>query len=228
MGGTYAAGRQTRPELIYRYKVRAMAAFDAAPLMRGGNLLDFGSADGLALGEMIRLARPKEALGIEYSDDLLEKAVEYGFPVIQGDVENLPAAVPQNHYNVVTALAILEHLKDPVQALREAYRVLIPGGTLVVSAPNPFWDELAGRVGIHKEEEHHEQGITPKVFARWCTEASLIYVGFRPFMFLPTAFLPYLKLSIPVGVSCYIDNLLQYEPLAPLFVNQLFIAQKPV
>jgi ubiquinone/menaquinone biosynthesis C-methylase UbiE len=42
---------------------------------------------------------------------------------------------PDNSFDSALCTAVLEHLEEPEQALREAFRVLRPGGTAVYSAP---------------------------------------------------------------------------------------------
>jgi ubiquinone/menaquinone biosynthesis C-methylase UbiE len=54
--------------------------------------------------------------------------------LIQGKVENAP--IPDNEYDVVTLLHIIEHFPDPIQALREVQRILKPGGLLFIETPN--------------------------------------------------------------------------------------------
>lgn len=50
-------------------------------------------------------------------------------PVVRGDANRLPFA--DNSFDAVAALWMLYHLDRPVHALREAHRVLRPGGTFV-------------------------------------------------------------------------------------------------
>jgi GT2 family glycosyltransferase/SAM-dependent methyltransferase len=42
-------------------------------------------------------------------------------------------------FDVVTFFDVLEHIEDHQQAVREAQRVLAPGGSLLVTAPNDHW-----------------------------------------------------------------------------------------
>ncbi len=227
MHADYARGRETRAELVYRYRFRAAAALAAAPGMHGGRLLDLGAAEGRTLGEMMRLGGPREAVGVELSADLVARAVELGFPVVAGDVQALPEGIRARRFEVVTALAVLEHLPDPAACLRAAFDVLVPGGVLVASAPSPFWDRLAGASGLHREQTHHVHEVDGPFFLRLAAEAGFIRARVRPFMFVGTAFLPYLGLRPPVGLARRLEAPFARLPFTPLFINQLFVAEKP-
>jgi SAM-dependent methyltransferase len=51
-----------------------------------------------------------------------------------GDIYHLP--YPEASFDVCFLMETIEHLTDPMPALREVHRVLAPGGTLYVSFPN--------------------------------------------------------------------------------------------
>jgi ubiquinone/menaquinone biosynthesis C-methylase UbiE len=48
-------------------------------------------------------------------------------------------SIPDNSFDVVISSECIEHVPDPVKALREMVRVLKPGGFLVVTTPNKVW-----------------------------------------------------------------------------------------
>jgi 2-polyprenyl-3-methyl-5-hydroxy-6-metoxy-1,4-benzoquinol methylase len=225
--GRDAEGRGARAELVYRYRFRALAAIRSAPMLRGGRLLDLGAAEGRTLGEMMRLGGPAQAVGVEISADLVELASRLGFPVIVGDVQDLPPEIRARRFDVVTAMAVLEHLPDPAAALRSAFEVLAPGGRLIASAPSPFWDRLAGASGIHKEQAHHVHEVDGAFFRRLASDAGFVRIRTRPFMFVGTAFLPYIGLVPPVELAQRLEAPFSRFPFSPLFINQLFIADRP-
>lgn len=57
-------------------------------------------------------------------------------PDIVGDVCDM--SFPDNNFDSVFLMEVLEHVHDPNKAIREIYRVLKPGGTLVFSVPFIF------------------------------------------------------------------------------------------
>jgi len=227
MGIDYADGRRNRPELIYRYKFRAFSAFKAVPSIYKGSLIDFGAADGLTLSEIQKIAKLSEVVGIELSTDLVTIARKNGFNVIKGDICNLPSEIPHNHYDAVTALAVLEHLEHPEKAMQEAFKVLKPGGFFIASSPNPIWDDIASKIGIHKEKEHHVNNITPLFFKKLSLENGFKFVKSEPFMLVGPAFLPYLNINPGIKTSYLFDKIFNFGLFKFFYVNQLFIAQKP-
>jgi len=234
MDREYARGRQRAPHLQFRYRVRAQLAVDAfrarLPPQSSPRVLELGAADGLTLLAIRELLGGQgEFDGVELSQELLGAAPQLpaNTRLIAGDVMQLPSSVVADHYDLCTALAVLEHLPDPTQALREAYRALRPGGVLVATAPNPLWDDIAGKLGM-VADEHHEQELDEKALRRIVAEAGFVDIDFRRFMWAPVGVLPYLKLQIDPAASLHIDRLVSRLRLLDFgFVNQCIIASKP-
>ncbi len=91
----------------------------------------------------------KELHCSDISEGMLEvcerNAREHGLEVIarQGDAEALPYA--DNEFDLVIGHAFLHHLPEPEKAIGEMFRVLKPGGRLVVAGEPTYWgDRLAG------------------------------------------------------------------------------------
>ncbi len=98
-------------------------------------LLDAGCGDGRFLG-MVRESFPEVRLaGADYSAVEVAAAADRGFEVAQANFESeLPFA--DGEFSVVNLAQVIEHLRDPDRLLEEIYRVLRPGGHLVLSTPN--------------------------------------------------------------------------------------------
>lgn len=62
-----------------------------------------------------------------------------------------------NSFDIVTMLAVLEHLTHPQTILEEIHRVLVPGGELLLTVPSkaarPVLEFLAFRLGVVSREE---------------------------------------------------------------------------
>jgi len=60
-----------------------------------------------------------------------------------------------NIFDVVFSTEVIEHTPSPLSAVLEMYRVLKPGGRLILSTPNWLWNfpvRLASRVGLRPYE----------------------------------------------------------------------------
>lgn len=84
------------------------------------------------------------------------------------DIEtDLNAELPlaSDRYDTIIATDVLEHLSDPFIFWREAYRILAPGGKIVLGVPFLYW--------LH-EEPHDYFRYTKHRLRRFCEEVQLV------------------------------------------------------
>jgi len=100
---------------------------------KDGRLLDVGTGFGFFLTEMKN--KGWEVAGVE----ICRKAIDYardvlGLTVHPGPAEKL--GFPDNYFDAVTGFYVIEHLPHPMAFLRECYRILKPGGLLLLRYPH--------------------------------------------------------------------------------------------
>ncbi|MBC3763930.1 methyltransferase domain-containing protein [Quadrisphaera oryzae] len=107
-----------------------------AHLRPGLDLLDLGCGPGTITADLAERVAPGRAVGLDAAAGVLDEAgalaERRGLALewVVGDALALP--FPDASFDVVHAHQVLQHLPDPVRALREAVRVLRPGGLLAV------------------------------------------------------------------------------------------------
>ena len=107
------------------------AAYLAPHLTSGASVLDLGCGPGTITADIGRRVAPGRVLGIDASAAVIEEARRDagGGPNVEFSVGDLYALEMDDHtFDVVHAHQVLQHLPDPVRALREMKRVCKPGG----------------------------------------------------------------------------------------------------
>ncbi|HEV3235475.1 MAG TPA: class I SAM-dependent methyltransferase [Gemmataceae bacterium] len=141
---------------------------------RGRNrLLDLGCGGGNFLERMHRLGW--QVTGLDVSEDAV-KRIRYGL-ALEARVGTLPCPdLPTAGFDLITMWQTLEHLHEPLEALRDAHRLLAPGGELVLSVPNidslPF--RLFGHAWSGLDLPRHLTHFTPPTLHAMLERAGFI------------------------------------------------------
>ena len=93
-------------------------------------LLDVGCSTGSFL---IAARESFDVEGVELNDATASVARAQGFKVMTGRIQDMPG---EEVFSVITMLQVLEHIVKPEIQLREAFRLLKPGGYVYVNLPN--------------------------------------------------------------------------------------------
>jgi SAM-dependent methyltransferase len=75
-------------------------------------------------------------IGMDWSTAALRQTRKRGFPVVRARADDGGLPLAEASVDVVIMSELIEHLLDPDSTLVEAWRVLRPGGTLLLSTPN--------------------------------------------------------------------------------------------
>ncbi|HTR88974.1 MAG TPA: methyltransferase domain-containing protein [Solirubrobacteraceae bacterium] len=104
---------------------------------------------------------------------------------IEGSIESALPAVPSQSLDVVLCLSVLEHLREPQEALCGFHRVLAPGGLLLVNVPSwrgkPWLELSAFRLGFSPsaEMDDHKCYYDPRDLWPMLVRAGFLPSGIR-------------------------------------------------
>jgi ArsR family transcriptional regulator len=152
------------------------AAVEAAILKAAGpgpfkRLVDLGSGTG----RMLTLLGPQaeQALGLDLSQQMLNIARNHvaaaglaRCELRHGDI--FGTRLPDESADLVVVHQVLHYLADPAAAVREAARIVAPGGKLVIADFAPHGLEF-----LREQHQHRRLGFAEPEMSRWLKAAGL-------------------------------------------------------
>lgn len=122
---------------------------------------------GCGRGEFIELMLENNltAMGIDLDDGMLKACKERGFNVENKDALTKLKETESNSILVVSAFHVVEHIPfEYLQELvKESYRVLMPGGLLILETPNP--ENISVATCSFYTDPTHQKPIPPQLLS---------------------------------------------------------------
>ena len=162
-----------------------------AQLNPGETVLDLGSGGGIDVLLSARRVGPTgKAYGLDMTDEMLalanenkRKAGAENVEFLKGEIESIP--LPDNSVDVIISNCVINLSADKDRVLREAFRVLKPGGRLAVSdvvtrgaIPNEIRQKVllwVGCIAGALEENEYRAKLTAAGFEKVEVEPTRIY-----------------------------------------------------
>lgn len=198
-----------------------------AHLPKAGLIVDAGC--GVARWPIYLRQRGYRVFGLEWSHDacVIARETDPGLEVVRADVRHTPLA--DGSVDAVLSLGVVEHDEaGPIMALREARRILKPGGVLMLAVPynNPLRrllvNPLQSYVTRRRRRKSWKLGFAEYRFSAREVKRFLRQCGFQIVAMYPNDLRP------PKNMGLWVDyNNLTLDPFVPVAREQLFVFQGP-
>jgi len=149
------------------YRSREQYLLSFAKIKRSDTVLDIGCGSGMVTRKIAEKVGCR-VIGVDRSEDCIQHANKRSknkknIKFVVGSMENLPFM--DNKFDVIIASHIIEHLKDPENALCEVRKKLKKSGRLIITTPNykslwPIAEFIFDRTLAESDYSLHDQHVT--------------------------------------------------------------------
>jgi methionine biosynthesis protein MetW len=131
---------------------------------------------GCGTGKLLRVLKDqnKVCYGIEKDEDAFRIARQNAYTVINKRIEDAFDLIPDNYFDVILLLDVLEHLVDPRMVLQKLKSKLSPDGILVSSIPNLRYYHNFIDLIVKKEFNYTEYGVMDASHLKFFTYKSIV------------------------------------------------------
>jgi len=216
MGIEYSEGRKTKKSLVYRMHRRTDEVLRMINKHYQGipkDLLDIGPAEGRLMSIFKDRIPKMNCMGLEFSQELIDSCMDPRLNIVQGDAMHPPFS--DESFDVITATAIIEHVSNPGEFLVRIAKMLRPGGIVIITTPDPFFEHIATAIG-HIDDEEHQETMTLNKLKMYIENSGLKPVQLEKFMCSPWG----------CPKELFIENLMKRARLGFLLLNQLAVGKK--
>ena len=114
---------------------RHMIAYKEASKLISGTVLEIGCGEGYGISELVQFS--KKYIGVDKFDTYISEDIKKQNNIVFHKMEIPPLLnIEANSIDFVVTFQVIEHIQDDSYFLREIFRVLKPGGKLLLTTPN--------------------------------------------------------------------------------------------
>ena len=151
----------SRPGIGWVFRRRiAMGLEMIPPMPAGARALEVGYAAGIVLYNLA--SKVSELHGIDLDAEPVTAGArleQLGIKakLVQGSVLDMREYYPDEFFDLIVCFSVMEHIADSAGVLAEMWRVLKPGGTVIIGMPavNRFMEYAFQAIGFKGIEDHH-------------------------------------------------------------------------
>lgn len=230
---------------LHQSRVRWIVAHAVAHMHpESGPIVDAGAGCGVLLPKLYEkfqmvIGIDKEPAFLNHAGRIRRRNKPHAL-LAAGDLRSLPLL--DASAGLVICSEVLEHIKETRTCLDEIYRVLAPGGVLILSTPQPFsLVEIASRIAFSPlllplARQIYNEPLYPtghiNLMSMKQLAGNLVQTGFviekthRSGLYLPG--LSDIRSTRIQKITSRLNDRLVNTPLASLLWTQFFVARKPL
>ncbi len=139
-----------------------------------GRYLEIGCGNGATL-EYLKTIGASYVAGVDINAEAIAIAERKGLDaVLVADIEKDDLPFENNYFDGIILADVLEHLYNPLDAIKKIRSYLRDEGVMLISIPNVKYYKLLQRLILHDEWKYAEQGILDNTHVRFFTRSEII------------------------------------------------------
>ena len=151
---------------------RHMIAYKEASKLISGTVLEIGCGEGYGISELVKFS--EKYIGVDKFDTSISEEIKKNNDIVFHKMEIPPLLnIKANSIDFVVTFQVIEHIQDDHYFLKEIFRVLKPGGKLLLTTPNKLMSLSRNPWHIREYTPFEMNDILSKYFAK--TQVNGVY-----------------------------------------------------